>query len=1210
MRARNWATRRAQPLDRDCQCPPRSCNLVGRREETHGSMNGATVFLIAIGYVLLLFVIAWWGDRGGRRFVSGNPRAIVYALSLAVYCTSWTYYGSVGLASRHGLEFLPIYIGPVLVIGLGAPFVGRIANLARTQNLTTVADFVSARYGKSQAVAAVAALIALVGSAPYVALQLRAVSTTLMTVVDSLDRSRLVPDKPSTAFSLAIALVLAAFAIAFGTRRINPKEHQDGLILAIAVEALVKLAAFLAVGAFVVWGLNGGIVDLTEAAQSAPRIAAVIQTPPDPAVWGVTTLLSAFAIILLPRQFHVAVVENHDQRGIRTASWLFPTYLVLINLFVAPLAIAGLKVFPDGTINRDLTVLALPLNAGAHGLALMTMVGGLSAATGMVVVESVALAITISNDLVMPLLLRRRRAQERAFEGDIGALVLWVRRAAIVGVLALGFAYERLAGEAGLVSIGLLSFAAVAQIAPAFLGGLFWRRGTARGAVAGMTAGSLGWVYLLLLPSILPQHAIAAYFAHGPLAIDWLSPSALVAFAPNALVGGVVLSLAANIAVFVVFSLSRQPSALERTQASAFAGAGAKPQAFRLWRSSTTAGELEAAVARYLGAARARRALSAFMRERGLEYDPAQEASAQLIRHAEFLLSPAIGASTSRQVLSLLLRPRAVSGQSALKLIDEASAAIQSSRDQLQHALDHARQGITVFDSNLALTAWNREFVDLFDLPPAMLRHGVGLDEIVRFYAGRGAYGPGDSEDFVAERVASLLYDDQPNRLRLFSTHRVVEVRSARLPDGGIVTTYTDVTQTVQVEEALEAANEMLELRVDERTAELQRLNAELERAKNEADAANLSKTRFLAAASHDILQPLNAARLYASSLSENASQIGVEERADLARSVDVSLEAVEEILGALLDMSRLDAGATRPEITDVSVADLMGMLEIEFSALARAKGLDLIFVPTTLAVRTDRRLMRRLLQNLISNALKYTLTGRVLVGCRRVRGAARIEVWDTGLGIPPEHERAVFAEFRRLDQGARVARGLGLGLSIVERLGRVLEHPVGLRSRLGKGSVFFVTAPLGRAATEARAEPGSPEPIAAGEPLNGLKVLAIDNEPRVLEGMRILLSRWGCVVATAHGLGEAMATLAEFGAPDVIIADYHLDSGDGVAAIRALREHFGRSIAAILATADRSPEVRDEAARADVLVMNKPLKPAPLRAQLTRYSAMREAAE
>ncbi len=1175
-------------------------------------MNGATVFLIAIGYILLLFLIAWWGDRGGRRFVSGAPRAVVYALSLAVYCTSWTYYGSVGLASRQGLDFLPIYIGPILVIGLGAPFVGRIANLARSQNLTTVADFVSARYGKSQAVAAAAALIALVGSAPYVALQLRAVSTTLMTVVDSFERSRFVPDKPSFVFSLSIALVLAVFAIAFGTRRLNPKEHQDGLILAIAVESIVKLAAFLAVGAFVVWGLNGGIADLTQTAQLDPRISAVIRTPPNPAAWVTTTLLSGFAIILLPRQFHVAVVENHDRRDLRTASWLFPAYLVLINLFVAPLAVAGLKLFPDVAVNRDLTVLALPLAAGASGVALLTMIGGISAATGMVVLDSLALAITISNDLAMPLLLRRSVSRERrgAEGGDIGALVLWVRRLAILGVLALGFVYERLAGEAALVSIGLLAFAAVAQIAPAFLGGLFWRRGTARGAVAGMTAGSLAWSYLLLLPSISPERAIAAYFAHGPLAIDWLGPGALVSFAPTPFVGGALLSLAVNIAAFVAFSLTRQPSALERAQASAFAGVGGKPQAFRLWRSSTTAGELEAAVARYLGAARAHRAFSAFTREKGLEYDPAQEASAQLIRHAEFLLSPAIGASTSRQVLSLLLRPRAVSGQSALKLMDEASAAIQSSRDQLQHALDHARQGITVFDSNLALTAWNREFVELFDLPPALLRLGVGLDEIVRFNAARGAYGPGDSEDFVAERVAALLYDDQPTRLRLFSTHRVIEIRSARLPDGGIVTTYTDVTQTVQTEEALEAANELLEQRVDERTAELQRLNAELARAKTVAEEANLSKTRFLAAASHDILQPLNAARLYASSLTEAASHAGGADRADLARNVDLSLEAVEEILGALLDISRLDAGATRPEIADVPLADLMRTLEVEFSPLAKSKGLELRFVPSALAIRTDRRLMRRLLQNLVSNALKYTLKGRVLVGCRRAGGELRIEVWDTGLGIPSDRQRTVFEEFQRLDQGARVARGLGLGLSIVERLGRVLGHPVGLTSRPGEGSVFFVTAPLGEATTTVPAEDGAPLPALAGEPLNGLKILAIDNEPRVLEGMRALLSRWGCSVATAHGLAEAREAVARVGAPDVVIADYHLDEGDGIEAIRALRADLGRFVPAILATADRSPEVRDRAVAEDVIILHKPLKPAPLRAQLTRYGAMRQAAE
>src|SRR5580658_8931878 len=936
-------------------------------------LTGSTVVAVSIGYVLLLFFIAWWGDNGGRKYLSGRRRTLVYSLSLAVYCTSWTYYGSVGVASARGLDFLPIYIGPILVVGFGHRLVQRIADLARAQNLTTVADFVSARYGKSQTLAALAATIALMASAPYIALQLKAITQTILMVLGSFEQGRLTPGAPSSAFYLAVTLMLAIFAMAFGTRRLDPTEHQNGLILAIAVESLVKLVAFLAVGAFVVWGLFGGLGELTQLAES-PLIAPVLTSAPDPANWFVTTLLSASAILLLPRQFHVSIVENGDKRDIRAASWLFPSYLVLINLFVLPLAIAGLATFPDGAINRDLTVLALPLNAGWRMLALATMIGGLSAATGMVVVDSVALAITVSNDLVMPILLRRRAAAANAGAGEIGARVLVVRRVAILFVLTLGFLYARITTDTALAAIGLLSFAALAQIAPAFLGGLVWRRGTARGAAAGMVVGSLVWVYVLFLPSLEAEGALAHIMNAGPLGLAWLRPAALVSFSAYPLVGGVALSLGANILAFVVFSLTRLATPLERTQATAFVGdiPSGKPQAFRLWRASATVGEIEATVARFLGAQRARRAFDAFFVERGLRLSASEEADAHLIRHAEHLLSPAIGASTSRLVLSLLLRRRAMSGKSALKLLDEASAASQSSRDQLQHALDHARQGITVFDANLALTAWNREFADLFDLPPGMLRHGVGLDEIVRFNAGRGAYGPGDSEDFVAERVASLLYDDQPNRLRLFSTHRVIEVRSARLPDGGIVTTYTDVTQTVQAEDALAASNEWLERRVDERTAELQRLNAELERAKNEA-----------AAASHDILQPPNAARLYASSLTEGVNQTDPEERKNLARNVDVSLEAVEEIIGALLDISRLDAGATRPEISDVPVADLMGMLEIEFAAVARAKGLDLVFVPTRLAIRTDRRLMRRLLQNLISNALKYTLSGRVLVGCR-----------------------------------------------------------------------------------------------------------------------------------------------------------------------------------------------------------------------------------
>jgi Na+/proline symporter/CheY-like chemotaxis protein len=1164
-------------------------------------LTGTTVFSAVIAYVLALFALAYWGDHGGRRFLVGGKRTLVYALSLAVYCTSWTYYGSVGIASTHGFDFLPIYIGPVLVIGFGHRLVGRIVDLTRAQNLTTVADFVAARYGKSQVVASLSAFIALMAAAPYMALQLRAITQTMLLVTEP--AGRLAAPVPSAGFVLAVTLILAAFAMAFGTRRLNPAERQDGLMLSVAAESLVKLFAFLAVGAFAVWGFSGGVPALSEAARR-PGFALPLLKVPDPADWLVVTLLSASAALLLPRQFHVTIVENADKRDIRAAAWMFPLYLVAINLFVPVLALAGLTLFPQAGADRDLSVLALPLRLGAPGLALTTVIGGVSAATAMVVVESVALAITVSNDLVMPVLVSRRAAEAGA--AGSGALVLNVRRAAILFVLGLGYAYARFASDAALAEIGLLSFAAVAQIAPAFVGGLVWRRGTARGAAAGMALGSLAWVYLLLLPS-LADASLSSLLREGPLGLTWARPAALTAFAPSPLVGGVALSLGLNVAAFVLASLMRQPTLLERTQAAAFVGDGplAKGHAFRLWPASATVGDVEAAVARFIGAARARRAFDALFAERGVERRADAEADAIVIRHAEHLLSPVIGASTSRLVLSLLLRRRAMSGRSALKMLDDASAAIQSSRDLLQHALDHARQGVSAFDSNLSLIAWNRAFAELFELPPSMLRPGVGLDAIVRHNAARGVYGQGASDDFLVERIASLLDNDEPTRLRLHQPRRVLEVRSARLPDGGIVTTYADISQTVAFEEELAAANESLEQRVSERTAELERLNEELERAKTAAEAANLSKTRFLAAASHDLLQPLNAARLYASSLAQASPDVPAEEKAGLARNVDASLEAVEEILGALLDISRLDAGAMKPEIGDVSLADLFRQLEIEFAPMARAKGLKLTFVNTRTAVRSDRRLLRRLLQNFVSNAIKYTPHGRVLIGVRRRGEMARIEVWDTGLGIPGSKRAAVFEEFHRLDQGAKAARGLGLGLSIVQRLGRVLGHPIDLKSEHGRGSAFSVAAPLSRAQAIAPAE--APPPEAAQDPLHGLRVLAIDNEPRVLDGMRALIGKWGCEVATAGGLAEGLMRLDP--PPDIVIADYHLDDGDGLVAIAAVRARVG-PIPAVLATADRSVEVRAACEAADVAVLNKPVKPAPLRALLTRGLSLKQAAE
>jgi signal transduction histidine kinase len=675
----------------------------------------------------------------------------------------------------------------------------------------------------------------------------------------------------------------------------------------------------------------------------------------------------------------------------------------------------------------------------------------------------------------------------------------------------------------------------------------------------------------------------------------------------STLTHGVFWSLLGNAVAYVVFSLVRRPTPLERLQADIFVNRNAAPmaQAFRLWRTTVPASEVEAAVARYLGAQRTREAFETFFAGRGLSYDPRAEADIHLLRIAEHLLASAIGAASSRLVLSLLLRRRNVSSAAALRLVDDASAALLYNRDMLQHALDFARQGISVFDADLRLTCWNREFRDMFDLPSSFTRVGVALDDILRFNARRGLYGLGPSDELVAGRLERLT-NSEPFRVPLASSGKVIETRAARMPDGGLVVTYTDVTEQYAAEQALEAANETLERRVRERTEQLTRLNGELGRAKGEAEEANISKTRFLAAAGHDILQPLNAARLYTASLLQR-TEAGAppQETGALARNVDSALEAVEDIFSALLEMSRLDAGAMKVEFSSFRIDELFRQLRIEFTPLAEKKGLKLTFAPSSLAVRSDRRLLRRLLQNLISNAIKYTPKGRVLVGVRRRRGKALLEVWDTGMGIPADKQKAVFREFERLDSGAGAAPGLGLGLSIVERMARVLGHTISLRSKPGNGSVFAVAAPMAAPTPQTPHLEAEPAPAPRLSPLSGMVVVAIDNDPRIVEGMKTLLSAWGCLPIVAQGQREALAELArQKRVPDAVLADYHLDEGDGVDAIIALRWKFGPQLPAALITADRSDDMRLRAYEKDVMVINKPVKPASLRAMLAQWRA------
>jgi Na+/proline symporter/signal transduction histidine kinase/CheY-like chemotaxis protein len=1164
-------------------------------------VQGWFIVIIAIAYVTFLFVVASFGDRWSSTSGPGRARPLIYALSLAIYCTSWTFFGSVGVSSERGFEFLGIYIGPILVFLFGFPLLKRIIRLAKTEKITSIADFLAARYGKSFTVAATATLIATIGMVPYIALQLKAISDSVSLMIEHYTGAPPSFDPVVSDISLVVAALLAMFAVLFGTRHADATEHQDGLVLAVAVESIVKLAAFLAIGLVITFVVFGGPGDMVEVLGSNAQVREAIGYHTSIATWLVLTALSAFAVVALPRQFHVTVVENRSEAELRTATWVFPLYLVAINLFVLPIALAGLARVGVGT-SSDLYVLSLPLLHQRDLLAMIAFIGGLSAATAMVIVESVALSIMISNDLVIPLFVRRLQKSQPQENEDWSTRILNVRRAAIVVMLFVAFLYYREStNNARLSSIGLMSFAAIAQFAPALIGGLVWRGANGRGAALGMAAGILVWGYTLLLPSLAASDN--AIVVHGLFGLESLRPQALFGMDAEPLNHGVFWSLSINTLLFVLGSLSRASVPLERIQASIFVPREAGPMpSLRRFRTAITVNDLKDTIARYLGVERTERSFQSFEKANSISLYGNDQASMEVIRFSEQLLASAVGSSSARLILSLLFRRSDRGAKDAFRLLDDATEALQHNRDLLQTALDQMEQGITVFDRDLRLICWNRQYRTLFDLPDEMGQVGISLDQILRYLAQRGDI-PAEQRVAMLNRLTAFA---GPWQMELETSGRTLELRSNPMPDGGLVATYADISASVEADLALKRANETLEQRVKRRTAELTRVNEELAQAQALAEEANLGKTRFLAAAGHDILQPLNAARLYCASLIEKA---GPGPAGQAAVNIESALESVETILGAVLDISRLDAGAMKPEDASFRLDGLLRQIGTDFRPLAAEKRLDLRIVGSSLTVRTDRNLLRRLIQNLVSNAIKYTRHGRILLGVRRRGDLVEVQVIDTGIGIAAGKLNSVFREFTRLEEGVREAEGLGLGLSIVDRIARVLRLEIRIFSRPGKGTRFSVILPVA-AAEDGRQEAKTGQGVRSPATLDGLNVACVDNDQRILEGMRLLLEGWGCNVATYPGLRAIETGGLVEPPPDIILADYHLDGDTGLDAIAALRALHGQETPAVLVTADRSGEVRAAAARLDVPVINKPVKPAVLRSMMARARLLATAAE
>ncbi|WP_355659930.1 sensor histidine kinase [Halomonas salifodinae] len=677
----------------------------------------AVILGAAFGYLALLFVIAAWGDRRASqgRSLIGSPT--VYALSIAVYCTAWTFYGSVGRVTTQGASFLLIYLGPTLAM-LSAPFILRkMVRIAADQRLTSIADFISARYGKSRMLGALVALIALVGITPYIALQLKAITLSHAVLVSypapielQLAEERFWVDK-----SFWVALVLAVFIILFGTRHLDASERHEGMVAAIAFESLVKLVAFLAVGVFTVFVLFNGPGDLFAQAGDDPRLRQALDLS---AVeggalgWSGLLLLAFLAFLTLPRQFQVLVVENVDERHLTRASWLFPLYLLAINLFVIPIALAGMLLMEGG--DPDSFVLTLPLSAGLEGLPLLVFIGGLSAATGMVIVETIALSTMVSNQLVMPLLLRSPRLGLES-RGELRGWLLGIRRVAILLILLLGYLYHALLGDAySLVTIGLVSFAAAAQFAPALLLGLYWRGANRRGAIIGLLLGFVAWAYTLLLPGFAQSGWLPSSFIdQGPWGLAWLRPYALLGLEGwDIYTHSLFWSLGLNLAALVGFSLFGRQSRLEQTQAALFTGAlrrDAMPAS--LWQGQTSRGELRDLLTRYLGAKVATRVL-----EGGRDDQPAPPA---LIARTERALAGALGSASARVLINSVVRGEALDLEAVLRILDTTSQTLEYNRRLKQKSEELARIGEELRAANERL----RELDRLKDEFVAMVSH-------------------------------------------------------------------------------------------------------------------------------------------------------------------------------------------------------------------------------------------------------------------------------------------------------------------------------------------------------------------------------------------------------------------------------------------------------------------------------------------------------
>ncbi|MBU2891703.1 hybrid sensor histidine kinase/response regulator [Colwellia sp. D2M02] len=1137
--------------------------------------------LLSLAYIGLLFLIAFLGDKY-RHQLAKKSQSILYALTLGVYCTSWSFLGTTGQASTNLLSHIPIYLGPILLFVFAWPFIQRIIRVSLKLHLTSIADLLAARFGKSHNLAILVTLVALVGTMPYIALQLKA-------MVYSFQQLQIEQSLSSWHIGLVVSLMLAVFTVLFGIRHIDVTERHPGVMLAIAFESLVKLIAFLAVGIFVCFVLFDSPTALWQDANASALLDQQFTVDNVTSMFAMLIIVMA-AFLSLPRQFQVMIVELKDQKDTWLSRRVFPLYLLVFAFFAAPLGLAGQMLLGD-TVPSDTYVLFLPGVGDQMWLTLFAFLGAVSAASSMVIISSIALSTMLSNEIVFPLLYRRQKVAQTDYD-QFRKRLLNIRKFLALLVILLGYSVFIMASPDTLSSLGEVAFGAFAQLTPALIAAFYWRRATLVGVYGGILVGFILWLSL----NFLPQFGLYGLpFAEG------LFPAKTTA---------TLFSLGANIIVMWSLSQISRQSVQERVQASLFLE-WKSPHLLKVEKKrQLDVKELELLASRFVGVEKAKINFSLFLSSHDKKQLGNVTYNQLLLQHTESTLATVMGSSSARLVLSSALDGRDIALDELAVLVEEASSQRQVfSQNLLQSAIENASEGISIVDEKLCLVAWNKKYLDLFDYPAELIYVGSPVSALIRHNIQRGLCGSGDIESQVNRRLDFLRKGSPHSSERQQANGLTIRIEGNPLPGGGFVMLFSDITAYRQAEQVLKEANLDLETRVYERTLTLAKTNEALAKAHEKAEQAHLKKSQYLKACSHDLMQPLEAARLFTSALGEQSSLTSEQQRQ--VSNIDRSLKAANDLLADLAEIARLESGNIKPQMKAFPLNELFDELAQEFSALAIEQSVEFRLVPTQAWIKSDRHLLRRIIQNLVGNAFRYASPGKVLLGARVFNEQVVIQVLDNGPGIPIDKQGVVFEQFTQLNSANNQSgRGLGLGLNITQSLAFLMGHSLSLRSKAQQGCKFSVYVEQAQAVIN---------PIPVNNPifnvaLKDITVLCIDNDPDVLSGMVELLSAWQCNILAADSRESALQEFANhMNEIDILLVDYQLgfsegkltgQQDDGLTLIKDMRSQCHHSLPAILITATTEEGIEDKAKSYEVGYMRKLVKPAALRAMMSAMLA------